>query len=143
VFANPHCEDVATGTVQYTVGGGTHQQGQAVAPMAANDYKVCAEFLRSGVNFNFRTAQNNMLVLLIDTVGLGELLELLGGLLMDLVLDSGKVHGDIAAVSETQWLDYMDQVQRGAVVGGYCPGALGYLRGVLAEVYGDQDLPVF
>ena len=55
MLADAHCQHVTAGAVQYAIGGRTHQQGQAVATMAANHDEICAQLFGGGVNFDFRS----------------------------------------------------------------------------------------
>jgi hypothetical protein len=95
------------------------------------------------VNFNFGTAEYDMLVLFIDVVGFCKTLQLLGCLLMDFILDSGKIHGDITAVSKAEGLYNVDEMQFCAVVAGDGPRPPCDLGGILAEVDGNQDFSIF
>ena len=116
MFAHTHRQYIAAGPVQDPVGSGTHEQGQAIAPVASHHDQVSPQLFGGGVNFNFGTAEYDMLVLFIDVVGFCKTLQLLGCLLMDFILDSGKIHGDITAVSKAEGLYNVDEMQFCAVV---------------------------
>jgi hypothetical protein len=83
-----------------------------------------------------------MAAVLSDTVLAGELLKLLLCLLMDFVLNAGKVHGDIAAVGEAQGLDHVNDMQLRVIVTGDCQSPLGNFVRVFAQIHCHQDFCV-
>ena len=72
--------------------------------MAAQNDQICADVFGRGVNFYFRLAQQQMLALLVNAQPIGEARQLLFGLLMNFILNAGKIHGYVTAVGKTQWL---------------------------------------
>ena len=59
-----------------------------------------------------------MLVFRINVVAFCETQQLLRGLLVNFILNAGKVHGDIAAIGKAQGLDNVDEVKLRLIVGG-------------------------
>ena len=54
--------------------------------MAAHDDQVSADVLSHGVNLDLGTSQHDVLVIVVDAVFLGKLLQLLGSLFLDFIL---------------------------------------------------------
>ena len=96
--------------MQYTVGCRAHEQGQAVAAVAANHYQISAGFFRQGVNLNFRLTEHNVSTRFTDAMARGKLFELLRGLLVNLILYSREVHGNVTAIGKAQGLDDVDDM---------------------------------
>ena len=111
----------------------------AVPAVTAHDNQVGAEFLGFGVDFHFGSAHDDMAMLFIHAVVLGKTLQLLTGLLVYFVLDSGEVHGDVATIGEAERLDDVNDMQLGAGVISNSAGSLHNLGGILAEIHGNQD----
>ena len=110
--------------------------------MAAHHDEVGIEFGGQGVDFDFRPPHNQVAVFRVDAVGRAEALQLLAGLLVNLVLDTGEVHGNVAAVGKAQGFDDVDQVQLGGGAAGDSASPLEDHRGILAQVYGNEDFLV-
>ena len=110
--------------------------------MTADDNQVRLEFFCQGVNFHLRPTHDDVAMSLVDPVALGETIQLLGGLLVDFVLDAGKIHRDIAAVSKAEGLYNMNDMQLRRRAAGNRAGPLENPVGILAEIDGDQDLSI-
>ena len=59
-----------------------------MAAVTADDNQVRLDFFRLGVNFHLRSTHDDVAMGLVDPMALGETLQLLGGLLVDFVLDA-------------------------------------------------------
>jgi len=81
-----------------------------------------------------------MLMLPVDIETVSESPHLLGRLLLDLFLNTGKIHRNVSPVSKAQRLDYMNEMKLSAIVISDGTPTLHYRRRVLAEVNGDQNV---
>ena len=77
-----------------------------------------------------------------DAEACREVREVRARLFVNLILDSGQVHGDVAAVSEAQRLDDMHDVQFGSRGGGQRVRACGHAAALFGEIDGEQDSAV-
>ena len=84
------------------VGGGAQEQSEAVTAVGAHNDEVATDFLGDAVDFRFRSTEDQVLALLRNLQGGAEIPELALGLLVNLVLHAGEIHGNIAPVSEAE-----------------------------------------
>ena len=111
-----------------------------MTPVAADNNEVCLEFLCLGMDFYLGPAHYNVPMGLVDAAVFGEAFQLLAGLLVNFILDAGKIHRDVAAVGEAEGLYHMNDVQLRRGTAGNSAGSLHDLAGILAEIDRNQDL---
>ena len=92
------------------VGGGAHEQSQAVATMATHNDQIGTGFIGQGVDFHLGLTEHDVPVFGVKAMACREFFQLLHGLLMNLVLNARKIHGDVPTIGEAEGLDNVDDM---------------------------------
>jgi len=79
--------------------------------MAANDNKICANFIRQCVDLGFGSAEYQVSVVLSNIQGRGEISEMSFGCVLNLLLNCREIHRDIATVSQRQRFNNMNAAE--------------------------------
>jgi hypothetical protein len=99
--------------VQNAVGGGAQEKRETMSTMASNDDEIGILALRYALNLALWSTEDEILPLGRNCQRRGELGQMRLRLVMDLILHTRKIHGDVAAVGKTQRFYYMHDAEIG------------------------------
>lgn len=97
--------------MQNAVRGRAEQQCETVPPMASDNDGVDLGARRDSMYFRFRPSEYQVPVRFQHAGGVAEFIETRLRLFLDLLLHGRQVHGNVAAVDETERFDHVNDVQ--------------------------------
>ena len=104
-------QDIAWRAVQDACGLRAKEQCDAVSPVGSHDDHIHFAFFCRLMDLCLRSAKHELLAIFVNIEVLGELGQVSGGLIMNLILHGGEVHGDFTAVGQAEWLDHVNYVK--------------------------------
>ena len=102
---------IAGCAVQDAVCRRAEKQSKTLPTVAPYDDGVDIRGHRDAVNFCLRASENQVSVRVRHTGGLTEIVQARLGLLLDLILYRRHVHGNVAAIHETERFDHVNDMQ--------------------------------